>query len=138
MTNKHLDPRIRVTLYAGVVFAGIAAVAWGIVTQDLVDAILPIVGGLLGVAGGVTAVKNVNTTAPTAVDPAPVQDAVVEVVTQLPAILATLDELRAAVDSLPAARVAADALGGYVPEIAPWLEGVELEGERGGEHRLIE
>lgn len=136
MTNKHLDPRVRITLYAGVVFAGTAAVAWGIVTQDLVDALVPVIGGLLVSAGGVTAVKNVNT--PAIVDPAPVQDVVVEVVAQLPAILATLDELRAAVHSLPAAQAATDALVEYVPDVAPWLEGVELEGEHVGEHRLIE
>lgn len=132
-TRKPLDPRIRVSLYAGVVFAGALATTWGVVTQDLVDALLPTIGGLLVTAGGVTAVKNVNT-APAAADPSPVQ----EVVTQLPAILTALDDLRAAVNNLPSAQAATDALVAYVPDMAPWLEGVELEGERGGEHRLIE
>lgn len=134
-STRHLDPRLRISLYVGVAATGAIAAAWGVITQDVVDAILPALAGVLAVGGGVTAVKNIT---PAVVDPSPVQDVVVEVVTQLPAILAALDELRAAVHSLPAAGPVTDALGEYVPEIAPWLEGVELEGERGGEHRLIE
>lgn len=57
---KHLDPKIRISLYIVVGSVGAVLAAWGVVTQDMVDAILPVVAGVLAVSGGVTAVRNIT------------------------------------------------------------------------------
>lgn len=129
-----IDPRMRITLYLLLCFAGAALVTWGVVTQDFVDALLPVVGGVLGIAAGGVAAKNV----PTARDTPP---ELVEWIgmarDSLPAILNEIARLRAEVasQSVPGAGLPAPELVEYVPDRAPWLPHTD---EYVGEHRLRE
>lgn len=126
----HLDPRLRVTLYIIVSGAGLTLVTWGIATQDLVDALLPVIGGVLGIVGGGVAAKNVPATRDT---PPDILEWMAITRTSLPTIIDELSRLRSDV----AARNVADEqvfepeLVEYVPERAPWLVDDDA-----GRHRL--
>lgn len=129
---KHLDARVRISLYFVVVAAGGALVTWGILTQDVVDAILPVAGGVLAVSGGATSLRNIT---PEDRGEGPELLEWMAIARQtLPQILDELARLRGDV----AARNAADAalpapqLVEYVPEQAPWLPTPE---EYVGKHR---
>lgn len=118
MTAKHLDSRIRISLYLVVACVGAVLTAWGVVTQDLVDAILPVAGGILAVGGGVTAVRNIT---PTDRDQAPAVGEWVGIGRDaLPVILGEIGRLRddLARQSPPLAEASAHE---YVPDQAPWL-----------------
>lgn len=129
MTAKHLDSRVRISLY--IVVAGVGAVlaAWGVVTQDVVDALLPVIAGVLAVGGGVTAVRNIT---PTDRDQAPAVGEWIGIGRDaLPVILDEIGRLRddLARQSPPLAEAPAHE---YVPEQAPWLLAPQ---EYVGEHR---
>lgn len=137
------DPRLRITLYIIVSAAGVALVAWGIVTQDFIDGILPVVGGLLGVVGGGVAAKNVPTTRET---PPDVLEWMHMAREALPAILNEVARLRAEVTTRANPNPTEAALRDYgtalerkvleyVPDRAPWLPHTD---EYVGEHRLRE
>lgn len=122
-----IDPRIRITLYLVLSGAGLALVTWGIVTQDLVDGILPVVAGILMVSGGGVATKNV----PHARDTPPDLREIVSMAREgIPAILAEVHRLRSEVEQRPLP--VAEPVLEYVPEQAPWLPAPE---EYVGEHR---
>ena len=59
MTN--INPKLRVSLYIVVAAAGAVLVTYGIVEQEVVDSILPMVAGVLAVAGGGVAAANTDT-----------------------------------------------------------------------------
>ena len=118
-----IDPRLRATIYAGLVFGGVALVAWGVLTQETVDAVVPVLGGLLAVTGGGVAVRNVGDT-PAAKE---TQAAIDGVVASIPTILSTIDSIQRELQGLPP--VVTDRLTEYVPAIAPWLDPA-------GKHRL--
>lgn len=128
---KNVDVRVRISLYFVVVAAGAALVTWGVLTQDVVDAILPVVGGLLAVSGGATSLRNIT---PEARAESPELMEWMLIARQaLPQILDELARLRGDV----AARNAADAalpasdLQEYIPAQAPWLQA-----ETAGRHRM--
>ncbi|MCD2263687.1 hypothetical protein K3888_13355 [Dietzia aurantiaca] len=129
---KHVDVRLRISLYFVVVAAGGALVTWGILTQDVVDAILPVVGGLLAVGGGATSLRNI--TPEVRAESPELMEWMLIARQALPQILDELARLRGDV----AARNAADAalpapqLVEYVPDRAPWLPAPEAYV---GEHR---
>lgn len=122
-----IDPRLRITIYAGVVFAGIGLVAWGVTTQDVVDAIVPVVGGLLGVAGGSVAARNVGDTPQAKAT----QNAIDGVVASIPTILSTIDAIQRQIGNVAPAALPETPAVEYVPEVAPWLDPE-------AKHRLIE
>lgn len=125
-----IDPRIRITLYLVLSGAGLALVTWGVITQDLVDGILPVIGGILMVSGGGVAAKNV----PQARDIPPDLREMVSMAREgIPAILAEVHRLRTEVERRTTPRAVAEPVLEYVPEQAPWLPAPQ---EYVGEHRL--
>lgn len=132
MTAKHLDSRVRVSLYVGVAAVGAVLVVWGVATQELVDAILPTVAGVLAVGGGATAVRNIT---PTDRGQGPELMEWVHIGRDtLPVILDEVRDLRAEVQSQATANTGHVPTGSleYVPDRAPWLPPEEYVGE----HRL--
>lgn len=124
-----IDPRIRITLYLVLSAVGVGLVTWGIVTQDLVDGILPVVAGILMVSGGGVATKNV----PHARDTPPDLREIVGMAREgIPAILAEVNRLRVDVERRAVPQSVAEPVLEYVPEQAPWLPAPE---EYVGEHR---
>lgn len=134
MTAKHLDSRVRISLYLAVAAVGAVLAVWGIVTQELVDAILPTLAGVLAVGGGATAVRNI-TPADRAQGPEMMEwigigrDAI-------PVILDEVRQLREEVQSQALALPGHTPTGSleYVPDQAPWLPQPEYVGE----HRMVE
>lgn len=133
MTAKHLDSRVRISLYIGVAAVGAILAAWGVITQELVDAILPVVGGVLTVGGGVTAVRNITPTdrghGPEVLEWAAIGRE------NIPVILDELRRLRETVEGQAVEATGHTPAGAieYVPEQAPWLPEAYV-----GEHRLVE
>lgn len=132
MDMKHLDPRVRITIYFAVLLGGGALVTWGITTQEFVDALLPVVAGLLSVGGGATALRNIT---PEARDePLDGGDWAEIARDGIPTILVEVSRLRGEIENLRALSPGGSAgseLVDYVPERAPWLDD-----DQGGQHRL--
>lgn len=122
-----IDPRVRVTIYAGVVCVGAVLVAWGVTTQDVVDAIVPVLGGLLVATGGGVAARNVGDTPQAKAT----QNAIDGVVASIPVILSTIDSIQRQISNVAPAALPETQTIEYVPEVAPWLEPE-------AKHRLIE
>lgn len=127
-----IDPRLRISLYLLLCLAGGLLVTWGIVTQDFVNALIPVAGGALGIAAGGVAAKNVPAVRET---PPELREWIVMARDSLPAILNEVARLRAEVASRSATDVGLPApeLVEYVPDRAPWLPPAQ---EYVGEHRL--
>ena len=122
-----IDPRVRVTIYAGVVCVGAVLVAWGVTTQDVVDAIVPVLGGLLVATGGGVAARNVGDTPQAKAT----QNAIDGVVASIPTILSTIDSIQRQIGNVAPAALPETPAVEYVPEVAPWLEPE-------AKHRLVE
>lgn len=121
-----INPKIRISIYLVLAAAGAVAVTWGVITQDLVDALTPVIAGILAVTGGGVAAANTN------VKPreTPGVGEFVGIASDAaPAILAELARLRSQVAGIAPQLPVSDVVE-YVPEVAPWLD---YQGQRRGE-----
>lgn len=57
---RTINPKLRVSLYIVVAAAGAVLVTYGIIEQTVVDALLPVIAGVLAVAGGGVAAANTS------------------------------------------------------------------------------
>ena len=57
---NNINPKLRVSLYIVVAAAGAVLVTWGVMEQSTVDALAPVIAGVLSVVGGGVAAANTN------------------------------------------------------------------------------
>jgi hypothetical protein len=94
---KNLDPKLRIALYIVLAAAGAVLVTYGVITQDALDALIPVIAGVLMVTGGGVASANVSVK-PRQADPSLLEWARMGQAA-IPALLEEINRSRAAVSS---------------------------------------
>lgn len=118
MTN--INPKLRFALYIAVAAVGGILVTYGIVTQDLINSLLPVLAGVLAITGGGTAAANTDFRTR---DQLNAQDWIAIGAEVGPEILSEINKLRSQVAAIPAgSHSPVDDMASYVPEVAPWLD----------------